>query len=179
MLGAIRLIRGRSLSVYAGGVLLSLLAPIACGDGDTLPSGSAGSGGVGGAGKGGRGGAEGGEAGHAAAAGNGGSGGMGASCPTVSFIKPIDGAKLTEADDVGAGNGADTCSDGFQYDVKASTSAADGTNATLYSGSNLLAEATVTGGEVTFANVQLSIGTDLLKIQVGDDACTPAQATVE
>src|SRR6185369_532141 len=177
MLGAIRLIRGRALSVYASGVLLSLWAPIACGDGDTLPSGGAGNGGGGG-----RGGAsDAGEAGQAAAGkgGSSGSGGMGPSCPTVSFIKPEDGAKLTEADDVGAGSGVDSCTDGFQYDVKASTSAADGTKATLYSGTNLVAEATVNGGEVTFASVQLSIGTDLLKIQVGDDACTPAEATVE
>ena len=178
MLGRIRLIRGRALSVYAGGVLLSLWAPIACGDGDTLPSGSAGNGG--GAGRGGSSG-DAGEAGQAAAGkgGNSGSGGSGPACPSVSFSKPQDGAKLTEADDVGASNGADSCSDGFQYDVKASTSASNGTKATLYSGTNLLAEATVKGGEVTFASVQLSIGTDVLKVQVGDDACSPAQATVE
>jgi hypothetical protein len=172
MLSAIRLIRGRALSVYAGGVLLSLLAPIACGDGDKLPSGGAGSGGSSGSGAGGAG------QGGSGNAGTGGKDGE-VACPTVSFTNPQDGAKLTEADDAGAGTVADSCSDGFQYDVKASTSAADGTKATLYSGSNLVAEATVKGGAVTFAKAQLSIGVDLLKIQVGDDACSPAEATVE
>lgn len=181
MLGAIRLIRGRALSVYAGGVLLSLLAPIACGDGDTVPAASGGTGG--GAGRGGSSGGGGvGEAGEAGqgASGNAGTGGKGGlTCPTVAFESPVDGAKLTEADDIGAGTVEDSCSDGFQYDVKASTSAADGTNAKLYSGSNLVAEAKVKGGEVTFAKAQLSIGVDALKIQIGDDACTPAEATVE
>ncbi|HYQ03675.1 MAG TPA: VCBS repeat-containing protein [Polyangiaceae bacterium] len=177
MLGAIRLMRGRALSVYASGVLLSLLAPVACGDGDTLPTGSAGSGGS--AGRGGSSG-EGGEAGQGAASGKGGSGGMGeVTCPTVAFISPLDGAKLTDADDIGASSDANSCSDGFQYNVKASTSATDGTDATLYSGTNMVAQAMVKGGEITFANVQLSIGVDVLKIQVGDDACTPAQATAE
>jgi len=179
MLRAIRVIRGRALSVYAGGVLLSLLAPVACGDGDTLPKGGAGSGGgAGTGGSSGRGGGsgEGGDAGRGTS-GTGGKGGT--NCPTVSFVNPQDGAKLTEADDAGAGTVPDSCSDGFQYDVKASTSAGNGTKARLYSGTNLVAEATVKGGEVTFSKAQLSIGVDSLKVQVGDDACSAAQATVE
>ena len=165
MLGVIKLFRRRMLSVYAGGVLLSLWAPVACDDDDSAPSGNAGIGG-------------GGETGDAGNAGSSGSGG-GNQCPTVAFIDPEDGAKLTEADDEGAGTEADSCSDGFQYDVRALTSAADGAKATLYSGSNQVATATVKGGVVTFPKAQLSIGTDVLKVQVGSDACTPAEATVE
>jgi hypothetical protein len=175
MFAVIKLFRRRALTVYAAGVLLSLWAPVACGDGDSgTPTGNAGSGGAEAG--------EGGEAGQGDStnAGNSGSGGdVGTACPTVAFINPEDGAKLTEADDVGAGTVANSCSDGFQYNVKASTTAADGTKATLYSGSNQVAVATVKGGVVTFAKAQLSIGVDALKIQVGRDACSPAQASVE
>jgi hypothetical protein len=171
MLGVKKLIRGRALSVYAGGVLLSLWAPIACGDGDTVPppktagsnaGGNAGEGGQGASGKG----------------GNGGNGGSGVTCPTVEFVNPLDGAELTEEDDV-AGTAGNTCADGFQYDVKVSTSADEGTKATLFSGSSQVAATTVKGGFATFAKAQLSIGTDLLKVQVGSNSCAPAEATVE
>jgi len=97
----------------------------------------------------------------------------------VAFISPEDGAKLTETDDVGAGTEGNSCSNGFQYDVKASTSAADGTKATLYSGSNQVAVATVKDGAVTFPKAQLSIGVDVLKVRVGSAMCTPAEASVE
>src|SRR6188768_2609484 len=179
MLGVIKLFRMRALSVYAGGMLLSLWAPVACDDGDSAPAGNAGSNSGGETG-------EAGEAGqgNSSNAGNGnggssGSGGGGDQCPMVAFIDPLDGTKLTEADDEGAGTNADSCSDGFQYDVKAATSAADGTKAVLYSGSNQVAMATVKGGVVTFPKAQLSIGTDVLKVQVGSAACTPAEASVE
>ncbi|HKO48357.1 MAG TPA: integrin alpha [Polyangiaceae bacterium] len=166
-----KLIRGRALSVYAGGVLLSLCAPIACGDGDTVPQNSGGNSAGGDAG-------EGGQAASSGRGGNGGNGGEpGATCPTVEFVNPTDGAKLTEADDV-AGAAGDTCADGFQYDVKAATSADDGTKATLFSGNSQVAVTSVKGGFATFAKVQLSIGTDALKVQVGSNSCTPAQATV-
>jgi VCBS repeat protein/FG-GAP repeat protein len=174
MFGVVRLIRRRSLSLYTGGVLLSLWAPLACGDGDTLhPSGKAGSGGGSAAGEAGQG-----TSGNGGNAGNAGSGGTTDPCPTVSFVNLEDGAKLTEKDDV-AGNGADSCNDGFQYDVKASTSARNGTKATLYSGTNQVAVATVQGGKVTFNKAQLSIGVDALKVQIGNDACASAEATVE
>lgn len=172
MHGVKKLIRRRALSVYAGGVLLSLWAPLACGDGDTVsPPSTAGSNAGGNAGHGGGGGnvGKGGAGGYA--------GGGGAACPTVEFVAPQDGTDLTEADDA-AGTPGNTCDDGFQYDVKASTSAEDGTKATLFSGSNQVATTTVKGGFATFSKVQLSIGTDVLKVQIGSNACTPAQATV-
>src|SRR4051812_19900411 len=97
MRGVIKQFRSRALSVYAGGVLLSLWAPVACGDGDTLPASSAGSGGAGAVQAGQAGQGTSGNAGHA------GTGGNGNPCPMVAFISPEDGAKLTETDDVGAG----------------------------------------------------------------------------
>jgi hypothetical protein len=141
----------------AGGVLLSLWAPIGCGDGDNpSPSSQAG-----------------GDAGEGGQGETGGGAGAGATCPAVQFVNPSDGAKLTSADDVGA-----NCSDGFQYNVKAFTSAADGTKATLFSGSNQIAVTSVAGGLATFAKAQLSIGADALKVQVGGNACSPALANV-
>jgi len=159
----IKLIRRRAVSVYAGGILLSLWAPISCGDGDSLSASSqAGSGGDAGAGE---------QPGDAGTGGN-------SSCPTIQFVNPQDGASLTQADDVGASASADSCSNGFQYNVKVFSSAVDGTQATLFSGSNRVATASVTGGFATFAGAQLSIGSDVLKVQVGSDACSPALANV-
>jgi len=171
MKGVIKLIRRRSVAVYASGVLLSLWAPIACGDGDSKkPSSSAGAGAGGDAG-------DAGDGGNDTTGGTGGTGG-GAVCPTVAFLNPLDGATLTEADDVGAPATGSSCNDGFQYNVKAATSADDGAKATLFSGSNQVATTTVKGGFATFAKAQLSIGSDMLKVQVGSDSCTPAKATV-
>ena len=160
----IKLMRRRAASVCAGGVLLSLWAPIGCGDGDS-PSltGHAGNAG---------------NAGGNTVGGNAGEGGAGAECPTVTFVSPVDGAKLTEADDFGASTVPNSCSDGFQYDVKVFTLAPDGTKATLFSGSNRVADTSVVGGFATFAKAQLSIGTDALSVQVGNDACTPTRAKV-
>src|SRR5881394_1928946 len=97
MQGVKKLIRGRALSVYAGGVVLSLWAPIACGDGDSSSPPTAGSNAGGDAG----------EAGEGPSGGKGGTGGHGGSggsapvvCPQIVFINPTDGAKLAEADDV-------------------------------------------------------------------------------
>ena len=175
MQGLIRAIRGRAISVYAGGVLLSLFAPIACGDGDsTKPNSSGGAAGIGG-----EAGATGGDAGQGNTGGDAGAAGEGTpTCPTVVFITPESGAKLTQADDVGPGSSGNSCSDGFQYDVKVFTSAADGTAATLFSGSNQVAVTTVKGGFATFAKAQLSIGSDVLKVQVGSDKCSPAVSNV-
>jgi len=171
MQAVIKLLGRRSVSVCAASVLLSLWGPIACGDGDSVPTGHAGSAGAGGAGAGGAGGRAGGagESGQGADA--------GPECPTVQFVTPKDGARLTEADDVGAA-GADSCSDGFQYDVKLAISAVDGTKATLFSGSNQIASTSVVGGFATFAKTQLSIGADTLRVQVGSGACAPARADV-
>lgn len=175
MQGVQKLVRKRALSLYAGGVLLSLWAPVACGDGDHAKTtlNTAGAGGDAGEGDGG---------GRAGKGGGGGKGGGAGSpaiiCPTVEFTSPEDGAKLADVDDV-AGPTGNTCADGFQYDVKVSTSADDGEKATLFSGSNQVATTTVKDGLATFAKVQLSIGTDLLKVRVGDSSCTAAQATVD
>ncbi|MEI9939902.1 MAG: VCBS repeat-containing protein [Pseudomonadota bacterium] len=123
-----------------------------------------------------------GQAGHAGrdAGGDAGEGGQdaGDACPTVAFVNPADGAKLTDADDIGAVAGESSCSDGFQYDVKVFTSAADGTKATLFSGNNRVADAAVTSGFATFAKAQLSIGSDALSVHVGNDVCTPARANI-
>jgi len=171
MQAVIKLIRRRAVAVGAGGLLLSLWGPIACGDGDTLPAGQGGAGAGGSAGKGGNGGT--------AVGGNLGEGGQEEeTCPTVAFVTPTDGATLTDADDVGAATDPNSCSDGFQYNVKVSTSAANGTKATLYSGGNRVAEASVTGGFATFEKAQLSIGTDALKVQIGADACPSTEATI-
>lgn len=172
MQAVVKLIRRRSLSLGAASVVFSLWAPVACGDGDTLPpSGPVGGGGGASAG-------EGGAAGESAQASEAGQAGDGAmTCPTAEFVNPQDGAKLTELDDVGAA-GSNSCSDGFQYDVKVATSAVDGTTATLFSGNNRVADTTVVGGLATFAKAQLSIGVDLLRVRVGSDTCTPAQASV-
>src|SRR6188768_497351 len=166
MQGVKRSIHKRTLSIYLGGVVLSLLAPLACTDSDNVPA-NGGSGAGGHAGQG--------DSGSGGSAGSAGEGGD--SCASVEFVSPTDGAQLTDADDV-AGPAGNTCDDGFQYDVKASTSAEDGTTATLFSGSNLLATTTVKAGVATFPRVQLSIGTDALKVQVGSNSCALAQATV-
>jgi hypothetical protein len=157
MQAVIRLMRRRAVSFGAAGVLLSLWAPIGCGDGDNprLSSQAGGDAGQGGQGE------------------TGGAAGAGEACPTVQFVSPEDGAKLTQSDDVGA-----NCTDGFQYNVKVFTSAADGTKATLLSGSNQIAVTSVIGGFATFAKAQLSIGADALKVQVGSNVCSPALANV-
>lgn len=178
MQGVIKLIRRRAVSICASGVLLSVWAPIGCGDGDKVskPSSQAGTGGdagdLGDAGDGN------GQGGSGAAGKGGNAGAGGAACPTIQFVNPEDGAKLTQADDAGATADPNSCSDGFQYDVKVFTSAANGTTATLFSGSNRVATAKVAGGFATFAKAQLSIGADALKVQIGSDACTPATADV-
>jgi len=99
MQAVITLIRRRAVFFCAGGVLLSLWGPIGCGDGDNPSSSQAG-----------------GDAGEAGQGETGGGAGAGATCPTVQFVNPADGAELTSADDVGA-----NCSDGFQYNVKVFT----------------------------------------------------------
>lgn len=173
MRAVIRLIRKRTVTFCAGGVLLSVWAPIGCGDNDSVtPSNSAGTSGDAG---------QGGDAGTGAGLGEAGAGGDtggSTSCPSVVFIAPENGAKLTQADDFGASADQDSCSDGFQYDVKVFTSAPDGTKATLFSGSNQVATTTAVGGFATFAKAQLSLGVDNLKVQVGSESCTPAAATV-
>ena len=114
MQAVIKLIRRRAVSVCAGGVLLSLWGPVACGDGDNVSSrGHAGSGAGGGAGHGATAGAIGGEGGQ-------GDAGAGATCPTVSFSAPKDGAKLTEADDVGSVAGR-TAAEDREFDCHAGT----------------------------------------------------------
>jgi len=164
MLSLIKLIRRRAVpvSVGAGSVLLSLWAPIGCGDGDHLSSSSLGGSGSGAGGGGGGGAEQGGEAGT-----------PGETCPSVAFVNLTDGATLTQSDDVGA-----NCSDGFQYNLKVSTSAVDGTKATLFSGANQVAVSSVVGGFATFAKAQLSIGADALKVQIGSNTCAPALANV-
>jgi len=110
----------------------------------------------------------------------GGSGGGGVVCPTITIVSPSDGAALTEADDThtAADAGANSCEDGFQYNVKVATSAADGTSVTLFSGTNKLGTAKVSGGVATFSNTQLSIGSDTLRAQVGTNACLSAAVKV-
>lgn len=167
---AIERLQKRALFLCSFGILIALGAPISCGGNDSVNGGQS-HGGSGGAGEAG----EGGQPDNAPDAGDaGGTGGSGGGdCASASFVNPADGAQLTEADDAqgAAGAGGDSCSDGFQYDIKVSTSAADGTPATLFAGSNKLATSTVAGGVVIFAGTTLSIGADTLQVQVGDEAC--------
>lgn len=163
-----------ALSVGFCALLALLGVPAACGGNDSVSAGTKHDGGGGAAGEGGA--TDTGDASDGDAS----DGDASVSCPTVAFMNPAPGATLTEADDVQAAPdaGADTCSDGFQYDVKVSTSAADGTEATLYSGTNKVATTTVAGGLATFAAAQLSIGADTLKVQIGPVSCAPAAAKV-
>jgi hypothetical protein len=103
-------------------------------------------------------------------AGTGGGGTGGAPpCYTVAFTAPTDGASLTVANDKDM-----TCANGFQYTVRITTSAPDGTPVQLFNnGNSLLMASTVTSGAATF-DVQLSsAGQSALSIQFPSTAmCT-------
>ena len=114
-------------------------------------------GGVGGNGgsKGGAGGsATGGVGGSTAGAGGTATGGTGGStaCYATTFTAPTAGATLTVADDANQ-----NCGDGFQYTVKITSSAPNGTQVSLYDGTSLLTTVQVNGGTASFP-VQLSTG---------------------
>lgn len=175
-------IRARLASLSLSLPLLAAVG-LAAGCGDNTPKPSTGTGGTTLAGQGGNG-------GHGTGgSGQGGSAGAGATdggsptdgstdavttpCYTTAFTAPVDGATLTVADDTG-----NTCADGFQYNVKITSAAPDGTDVTLYDGTQLLMTVKVSGGAATFANVQLSIGStaQTLRIQYPTTAtCTVSE----
>ncbi len=178
---AIESVQRRAFHLWFGALVTLLGAPIACGDGDSPvtrrsnPTSEGGAGGQQGVG----------EAGVGVGVGNatseaGAAGSAPVACSVVTFVLPEDNAKLTEADDAagpagaGGGAGTDSCDDGFQYTVKAQTTAADGTTATLFAGTNQVASTKVSGGLATFDETQLPIGASDLKVQIGPESCTPA-----
>jgi hypothetical protein len=93
------------------------------------------------------------------------------------FALPVDGAKLTEKDDLDA----DDCANGFQYDVSVKTSASDGTKAVLLlTNGAMLGSTIVSAGTASFSKVQLdSKGTNHLtaRIGTGNGSCS-ASASV-
>lgn len=96
----------------------------------------------------------------------------GAGMCTGSFVTPLDKASLTAANDKTM-----SCTDGFQTDVTVATQEPDGTSVDLLVGSTKVATAAVAGAMVTFKNVQLTQGSNILKAGVGT-TCTVATATV-
>jgi len=90
-------------------------------------------------------------------------------CYKVTFVAPVDGAQLTANDD----KSGDQCADGFQIQVRISTSAPDGTDVNLFGGNALLGLTQVSGGQAKF-DVQLaSAGDTVLSIQFpSTTACT-------
>ncbi|HEY2904079.1 MAG TPA: hypothetical protein VGL59_26055 [Polyangia bacterium] len=101
-------------------------------------------------------------------------------CYMVAFVKPLDQAILTAADD----KDADQCADGFQYDVKINSSdAPDGASVNLLAGNVMVGTGTIASGSVTFTSVQLSTGDTQLSIQFPSTmpcsaATTKAKVTV-
>jgi hypothetical protein len=118
----------------------------------------------------------GGTGGSTAGTGGGGTGGA-PPCYTVAFTAPTNGASLTVADDNNM-----NCSDGFQYTVRITTNAPDGTAVQLYNnGTQLLLASTVTNGAASFGVQLTSSGQSALSIQFPSTAtCTDpsTQSTV-
>ena len=141
--------------------------------------GGTGGGGTGGGGTGGGGTGGGGTGGGGTGGGGTGGGGTGGgqACYTVAFTAPTNGAALTVADDTN-----NTCADGFQYNVRITTNAPDGTTVQLFNnGNTLLKVATVASGAATFAVDLPSSGQSALSIQFPSTAmCTDpsTQSTV-
>ncbi|HEY5453315.1 MAG TPA: hypothetical protein VIQ54_31390, partial [Polyangia bacterium] len=103
--------------------------------------------------------------GGAAGTGGGGTGGGGTGgtqpCYSVAFVAPTNGATLTVNDDTN-----NTCADGFQYTVRITTAAPDGTMVQLFNnGNTLLGTATVASGAASFAVQLASLGQSALSIQ--------------
>lgn len=93
---------------------------------------------------------------------------------TLSFVDPVDGAQLTEKNDVSG----DLCKDGFQYDVVVASGAPNGTSATLYANASKLAQTSVQNAVARFPSVTLnSKGTTTLRVDVGTCEAT-ANVTV-
>ncbi|HXU07325.1 MAG TPA: hypothetical protein VN903_40515, partial [Polyangia bacterium] len=110
----------------------------------------------------------GGTGGSMAGTGGGGTGGA-TPCYSVTFVAPTNGSTLTVANDT-----TNTCGDGFQYTVRITTGAPDGTTVQLFNnGNTLLKTATVASGAASF-DVQLgSTGQSALSIQFPSTAtCT-------
>lgn len=124
--------RGRLFLVVVASAMAAG-AFVGCGDGEEGGSASGGAGGTGGI-----------------AGDSGSDGDVVSTCPTAQFIKPASGATLTVADD-----SDNNCSNGIRVDVTVSTSASDGTSATLTAGAQTVGTATVSGGTLTFASVDL------------------------
>jgi Fibronectin type III domain len=151
------------------------------GTGGTAGRGGTGGGGTGGGGTGGgtAGGGAGGGGTGGGGTGGGGTGGTGGAppCYTVAFTAPTNGAALTVADDTNA-----TCADGFQYNVRITTNAPDGTTVKLFNnGNTMIGTATVASGAASFAVVLPSSGQSALSIQFPSTAmCTDpsTQSTV-
>jgi hypothetical protein len=120
-------------------------------------------GGTGGGGTGGGGTGGGGTGGGGTGGGGTGGGGTGGtqSCYSVAFVAPTNGATLTVNDDTN-----NTCADGFQYTVRITTAAPDGTMVQLFNnGNTLLGTATVASGAASFAVQLASLGQSALSIQ--------------
>ncbi len=96
-------------------------------------------------------------------------------CPDISFVNPVAGRVLDEADDVDL----DNCENGFQYDVVVATGAPDGTPGVLYAGATQVGTAVVSGAVLSFEGVQLtSSGQSELSAQVGSDASCKVSRSV-
>jgi hypothetical protein len=114
-------------------------------------------------------------------AGTGAAGAPPPACYTVSFIKPVNLAHLSAADDKDANN----CSNGFQYDVQISTNAPNGTDVQLFAGGAMLQMVQASGGQANFTNVQFASSGDTdLSIQFPStmtctDPTTKAKVTVD
>lgn len=91
-------------------------------------------------------------------------------CPDISVTSPRDGDTLTAADDTDE----EPCGE-FHYTVEVATNAQAGRTATLYVNDNSVATATVEGPAVTFADVTLDGGDNVLEVVL--DGTTDCSAT--
>jgi len=100
-------------------------------------------------------------------AGPGDDGGGATACGAV-FLSPADASTLTASDD----KDGDSCKTGFQTDVElAVAGSSNGQMATLYAAGAQVGTAVVSGGRLTFVNVQLAAqGSVALSVQVGSGA---------
>jgi hypothetical protein len=146
--------------------LVSSVVTVGCAISDGEGPRALAAGGTGGGGAGTGGGGSGGDAGMGGGKAGGGGMGGGDDC-TVAFTAPVDNETLDINDDADG----DECQTGFQYDVVVTTSAPSGSTATLYAGTQAIADATVMGGTITFPDAQLlSQGMTDLRVVV-DEGC--------
>jgi hypothetical protein len=100
-------------------------------------------------------------------------------CYAVSFIRPVDLAMFSAADD----KNGDNCADGFQQDVQIATDAPNGTDVSLFVDGASRATVKAVGGKATFVGVTLptsgEVGLDIGFPTRVQGSCAGIRVTVD